>query len=624
MSVPSAQLLANLSAELQRHAPFAQMRADHVERFAAAAQLVYYAPDEVVLAPEAGPVRQLLIVRRGHICSTRDGPAGATTFDYVAGDLLPVAALLGRRAVQGRYRAIEDTFCLLVAADDVERLAADSPPFADFLGQRVQQLLALSRRELQLEHASRALAEQSLETRLGQLPRRAPVAVRGDAPLVDALSAMDAAHVGSVLVLDADGRAEGILTRYDLLGRVLLPRVPLDAPVACVASAPVLQLDVAATAQDAALLMARHGVRHVPITEHGKVVGVVSERDLFAMQRLSLSQVGGAIRGAPDVPALIAVAPGIGRLAVGLLGQGVSARRLTELVSGLADRLNERLVQLVGAAHGVDLRRACWLAFGSQGRGEQTIASDQDNGLAFDGDAADRPAWLAFAHDVNDALDACGYPLCRGGIMASNPECCLTADEWRARFDHWIDHGAPQDLLAASIFFDLRAIAGRAELAQPLTAHLVERAPRVPRFLKQLAENALQNRPPLAWHGGLETVREADWRDVVDLKLHGAMPFTDAARILALARGVDATGTRARFEALAASGALAPADADAAAGAFEFVQSLRLRVQSERSAVGNPNLIEPARLNDIDRRVLKEALRVAQRLQQRLELDYRR
>ena len=47
--------------------------------------------------------------------------------------------------------------------------------------------------------------------------------------------------------------------------------------------------------------MSRHGFRHVPVTEQGRVVGIVSERDLFAMQRLSLEQVS-AIRAAQDAP----------------------------------------------------------------------------------------------------------------------------------------------------------------------------------------------------------------------------------------------------------------------------------------------------------------------------------
>ena len=172
------------------------------------------------------------------------------------------------------------------------------------------------------------------------------------------------------------------------------------------------------------------------------------------------------------------MAKDIRRFARNLLGQGVGARQLTELISHLNDVLTEQLVTLVAARRGVDLSRACWLAFGSEGRGEQTIATDQDNGIVFASDdpARDRPAWLALASEVNEGLDACGYPLCRGNVMARNPECCLSRGEWLERFAGWIEGGAPEDLLKASIFFDLRPLVGERALAQPMR-ELVARGP---------------------------------------------------------------------------------------------------------------------------------------------------
>lgn len=486
---------------------------------------------------------------------------------------------------------------------------------------------AASQRALQSSYAWRQLAEQSLESPLRTIARRPPAGVGPGSTVGQALHLMHERHIGSVLVLDASGTALGILTRHDVLGRVTLARLPMDSPIEQVMSTPVHTLTAEHTAQDAALLMARHGIRHLPVTESGRVVGIVSQRDLFAMQRLSLKHVSLAIRAARDVPALAGAARDIRRLARGLLAQGVAARQLTELVSHLNDVLTGHLVELLAAEVGMDLHRACWLAFGSEGRSEQTIATDQDNGLVFESDVPEREraSWLAFGRRVNDALDACGYPLCKGGVMASNPECCLTPAEWRERFAHWMEHGAPQDLLAASIYFDLRPIAGRAELALPLRDAVTGGAQRLPRFMKQLADNALSHGPPLTWLGGIDGHR-------IDLKLQGTALFVDAARLLALAHGVPFTGTRRRFEALAAAGQVPAAEAEVWIAAFEFLQMLRLRVQVGQGADeagagaprGNPNLLDTAALNELDRHVLKEVLHVARSLQQRLALDYQR
>jgi CBS domain-containing protein len=333
-----------------------------------------------------------------------------------------------------------------------------------------------------------------------------------------------------------------------------------------------------------------------------------------------------------DVTALQHAAADIRRFARNLLGQGVRARQLTELISHLNDVLAERLVTLLAAQHGVDLQRVCWLAFGSEGRSEQTIATDQDNGIVFVSDDAprERPLLLAFARDVNEALDVCGYPLCKGNVMASNPECCLTQQEWMARFADWIDHGAPEDLLNASIYFDFRPVAGAHALAQPMRELVVAQAQRNARFMKQMADNALRSGPALTWTGAIDTESQGG-QSVVDLKLHGTAVYVDAARLYALAHGVAATGTRARFEAAARAMNVPAQEAEAWTSGFEVLQLLRLQVQLDRdsrSAVdasdGNPNLIDVGALNDIDRRVLKESLRVARRLQQRIELDYAR
>ena len=627
---PSSSLLHNLRQSLQQHPPFAQMAAADVDAFIVQSRQAYYAPGEVLLSPDSGPVRELLLIRQGSVTGRKGLAELAGAIEYVAGDLFPIGALLGARTVTATYTANEDTFCLQLPAEAVHALAARSLPFADHLNRLALQLLSLSRRAVQAAWSSQALAEQSLEARLGTLPRKTPLAVGPATSLADALGQMHQQRVGSVLVVDEAGAPQGILTRHDILGRVTLPQRPLTTAIAKVMSQPLQCLSTAQTLQEAVLLMSRHGIRHVPITEDGRLVSIVSERDLFALQRLSLKQVSTQIRAAADLPALQAVAGQIRRLAGQLMGQGVQARQITELISHLNDLLTERLVQITAQRHGLDLARACWLAFGSEGRGEQTVATDQDNGLVFDSDdpERDRPAWLALAQEVNQGLDACGYPLCKGQVMAGNPALCLNVAEWLQRFGHWIEHGAPEDLLAASIYFDLRPVAGQVALAAPLSEMIQREASQVPRFLKQLADNALRQRPPINWRGGVATT-EVDGRAVIDLKLQGTALFVDAARLLALAQGLPALGTRERLEAAAPGLGVAPAESEAWVGAFEFLQGLRLQVQMAPAAAGavsgaNPNLLDVAALNDIDLRMLKESLRLARRLQQRIELDYQR
>ena len=631
---PSTGLLAQLRSELMQVLPFARMSAAHVEQFIAAAQQAYFAPGEVLLDPATGPVPELHYVRQGSITAQAAPDDGSGPIEYGAGELFPIDAVCAGRAVAGPCTAHDDSFCLLVPAAAMWELAAHSAPFADFLNRRSLQLLEQSRQALQLASASRALAEQSLEASLDSLPQKRLLSCAPETALRQALTAMHERQVGSILVVDGGAAPLGILTRHDILDRVTLPQCALDTPISAVMTAPVHALGSQHTLHDALLAMSRHGLRHLPVTEGGRLVNIVSERDLFALQRLSLKQLSSELRAAREPDSLRPLAEQIRRLARQLLGQGVQARQLTELISHLNDLLTERLVQLLAERRGVDLARACWLAFGSEGRGEQTVATDQDNGLVFDSDDApsDRPAWLALAREVNAALDACGYPLCQGQVMASNPECCLSPAEWQQRFDHWIEHGAPQDLLDASIHFDLRPLAGQAALAGPLRERITQQAKRWPRFLKQMADNALLQRPALNWRGALDT-QDVNGRAMLDLKQRGTAVFVGAARLFALAHGVSALGTRARLEAVAPLMHVAPSEGQAWIAAFEFLQMLRLRLQIGdasqptspavlAAAQSEPNQIDLGTLNHMDLRMLKEACRVARGLQQRIELDY--
>lgn len=623
----AAMLAQTLRERLRKFPPFSAMEDEHVDLFVASSSEVYFAPDEIVLAPGDGVVEHLFLIREGAVSgSSSQTGLYSGRFEYEAGDFFPVAALMGRRAVTARYQATRDTFCLRLPHAVVEQLTALSPPFADILNRRMQAFVQLSRQSLQAAYASQNLAAQTLERPLAAVGSPALEHCPPDTPIGRALKTMQECRIGSIIVSDNSGVAIGILTRHDILDRITLPQLPLDTPISEVMSSPLHTLPETVPAQAAALLMTRHGIRHVPFTREGRVVGIVSERDLFSIQRLSIRDLSASIDAAQDIDSMITLAAEVRRFAASLLRQGVQAAPLTELISQLNDRLTARIVQLIANQRGCPLDRMCWLAFGSEGRGEQTVATDQDNGLIFESDdpEGDRPTWLAFAREVNDALAACGFPLCTGNVMASNPECCLTLEEWSARFTRWIDQGTPEHLLAASIYFDLRPIAGREEMVRPLSELISHEAAATPRFCKLLAAEVLRTPPPLDWLGRIETEHGG-----FDLKRLGAGVLVAVARLRALEQGVAEVNTLKRLAAVSAIRGTPVQRSEAVQTAFEFLQMLRLRVQMPESTFGvpgsdNPNLLAVDRLNDIDRRILKESLRVVLHQQKELELDYGR
>jgi CBS domain-containing protein len=622
----SSSLIQNLRQQVMQRLPFSGMAVADVDFFIQSSSEVYCAPNEVILSPADGPPACLYLIRQGRVSGKRTAPGlSDTAFELEAGELFSVSASLAARPVAATYVAIGDCFCLTLPAADMQTLVGRSKPFRDFINNRVWMLLEQSRQALRNNFASKALLEQSLETRLGELIRRAPVTSFAQTPLREALTVMHTKRVGSILVVSEAGALLGILTRYDVLDRVTLAGISLDTPISQVMTKEVKTLTVDHTAESAAVMMSRFEIRHIPIIDsRERVVGLISERDLFSLQRQSLGTISALIQQTDEVEGLRECASSIRKFARNLLGQGVSARQLTFLVSHLNDVLTARLITLAAKSHGLDLNAFVWMSLGSEGRSEQTIATDQDNALMYR--QTDHPdekkAYLAFAREVNDALDMCGYPLCKGNIMASNASLCLTVDEWKARFLHWIEHGYPDDLLKAGIFFDFRGLAGNVELLKGLREDVKTVAARTPRFIKLLADAALLNHVPLNWLGGLET-KKLDGKSVIDLKLQGTAIVVETARIYALALGVEELNTQDRLAAIGRALGLPQTETDTWIAAFQFLQTLRLAIQIDREAIaGNPNALDVDSLNAVDRSILKESMARIRSLQQRLELDY--
>jgi CBS domain-containing protein len=463
---------------------------------------------------------------------------------------------------------------------------------------------------------------------LSAVIRRPPVTCRPSDSIESGLRTMSAQTLGSLIVTDDDRRPVGIFSLHDLLNRVALPRRALSDLISSVMSPVRVTLPSSATAYEAALEMVREGVRHVIVVDQGKLAGIVSEKDLFDLQRVSLRQLSNEIKGAPDVDALAALAKEVRSLAQSRLMEGVSPEQLTLLISSLNDLLTRRVLELEFA--GRDLRGIvfCWLALGSEGRLEQTLSTDQDNGLVFEAPQtisaeAAREILVPIARRVNDSLAACGFPLCTGKIMAGNPRWCLGAEEWRREFAHWIDSGSPEALLHGSIFFDFRAIYGVERLAAELRAWLTRKAAGNFRFLHQMAENTLHNRPPLGLVRDFQVESEGENKGTIDLKINGTTIFVDAARIFALATGGTATSTAERLREAGAALKVPPEEVEAWIGAFYHLQALRLRCQQRlRCPSGSGNRVNPATLDRLERSILKESLRQAKSIQGRLGADY--
>jgi len=474
-----------------------------------------------------------------------------------------------------------------------------------------------------------AVAPLSSFVTLRALVRSTPLTVPPAASVRETLFKLDSAHADAIVVVDAASQVPlGIVTLRDVLRRIAIEAGDLEAPIAVVMTGGLITLPADATAHQASVIMVRRGVHHLVLTEpDGRYFGVVSQTDLYAQPGARASELVTAILAARDIDTLATLADGVRRLAAQLLVERVGPEAICQRISALNDLLTLQVIELTGGRFELPYVPWCWLVFGSEGRLEQTLATDQDNGLIFVADSDDeaaslRQAFLPFACAVNEALDRCGFPLCTGDIMAGNPAWCLSLNEWKSAFGEWMSSAHPVALLNSSIFFDFRPLYGQDALASELREWLLARAPEYPIFLRALVDNTLNWPSPLNWWQGFSYDGNKEFPHTIDLKKHGSRPVVDTARIYALAKGVPDTNTVERLRAAGGEIGIPTYETAALVDAFYHIQRLRLEHQVGDSQSAAPNRINPDQLHALDRHILKESLKQVRSLQQRLARDY--
>jgi len=466
-----------------------------------------------------------------------------------------------------------------------------------------------------------------MKTPVRALIKRPPITLPPQTTIRAAAELMRAQRVSSVLLVE-QGRLFGLVTDRDLRNRALAAGVDPAQPVIDIATVAPLTMPVTAPGFDALLLMARHNIHHVPVMDGQQVVGMITATDVTEQHSTSAVYLAGDIHKQTTLEGLVACAARVKTLQKHLAAAGASAYATGHIVTAIADALTVRLLHLGEARFGPAPVDYAWVAAGSQARSEQTAKSDQDNCMVLD-DAYDEAAHGAYfkqlATWVCDGLAACGYIHCPGEMMAMTDQWRQPRKVWRGYFRQWIDTPEPMALMLTCVFFDVRVVAGRADLLESLRAEVLAHTPQAKLFLALMVGNALKHQPPLGLFGGLSTIRSGEHKGTIDLKHTGIVPVIDLARIYALAAGHPAVNTHDRLAHAADSGEISPQSVRDLRDALEFLAGLRIRHQARQIAAGTQadNYLRPDSLSNFERSQLKDAFGVVKSLQDVLAHRYR-
>ena len=589
---------------LRSTAPFQALPPELFEAAARAVDVAYH-PAGTRLARVGGePLRHLHVIRKGAVRLERDGQVLQVVEE---GEPFGYTSLISGEATLDVV-ADEDLVVYRLPAETFRTLLGDAPFAAHFALGLAERLKA------SLHQAPAATFRSDLSRQVDQLVRRAAVWVEEGATVRDAARVMREERISSVLV-----RADppGIVTDRDFRNRVLADDLGPDAPLLRVVSRPLRTVPGTTPTYEAWTILLDEGIHHLPIERDGEIVGVLTSGDLLrqsAQGPVSVLRSVEKLGGRDELPGYAAK---VAEMASAL----VAGRLDVTVIAGFVARLNDALLRRIVRWALDDLGPApapfAWIAFGSEGRMEQLLLTDQDNALVYADEGAHRREWYqSFADRVNADLQAAGYPACEGGYMARRWNAPIS--EWTRRFAGWIDSPQAQALLEASIFFDYRRVEGSLDLA-PLDAVVAE-SPLKPVFLRFLARSAMIFKPPASL-----VLRLRGESSEVDLKLQAISPIVFLARCYALETGTLARNTLARIEAAARADLLDRETADTIAEAHRFLVSLRLRLQLRAIAEGGrpTNRVALAALSAVERARLKDAFRAIRGFQDRATFHYR-
>jgi len=581
---------------------------DHVRR---GLDMAYYDRGETIL--EMGQTGEyVFLIHKGEVAEVDPTLPSSTSRigHYTAGDLFGAISILNGKS-RYRFTAEQECQCYLLPKALFQQLCRDYPDFGDFF----RQTLAHKARLLTEKRAEGGVTMAGFMLAQAKECMREAVTMQADTDITAAVKQLNDRQADSVLVMH-DGKP-GMVTKTDLLNALVMDGLPQSSPVVDIAHFSLVTVAPAQYLFEALVLMTRHKVSRVVVMEGDAVKGVVELTDVLSYFSSRSYVVSLQVEQASDMETLAAASQRTPELVNALMAQGVKLRFAMDLLAALNGRIISKAWQFT-----VDERfheGSCLMVMGSEGRGEQILKTDQDNGLILD-DALEWPQVGDDMQRLTDTLIQLGYPPCPGNIMVSNPEWVGTVSQWQRRIAQWVEARDGDSLMKLAIMLDAHAVAGNPALLDRVRSTLFEAGAKDELLLSYFARTTLRFSTPLTLFGSLKKPQHG-----IDIKKGGIFPIVHGVRTMALERGILATSTFDRLDALVEDGRLKRRFADDLGEALALFTELRLKQQleeGESNVSKRSDRVVVQELSSLERDLLREALHIVKDLKQRLSHRY--
>ena len=415
----------------------------------------------------------------------------------------------------------------------------------------------------------------------------------------------------NVLFISQDDEIIGLITNNDLNKRVLAAGLDPETRVIEIMTSPIAKLPEKALIYEGLLFMKRERISHIALPgKDRKIASVVGYKDILQMQQNFFGFMISEIESAEEVSQIKRIYQRLPVLIQALIESGSNTSNLTEIISSVGDAIHKRLIKIALEDMGPAPRNFAFMVMGSQARGEQTLATDQDNAIVIDDNPGklnkkDQDYFLELGKKLNNDLNTVGYKFCPGEIMAGNPKWNQDLNTWKSYFSEWIQNSQPKDMLDLAIFLDFRGIFGDLGLIEKLRDHVNRSTEGITIFFHHMAQPILKMKAMPNLPGNITAASHSDSQ--VDIKM-ALLMVQSFIRLYAIREKLESNNSIERAEKLHKMGVISASTLQELKEPFDFLTYLRIKNQANSILrnEGPGNIIRLGQLSHIEALTLKK------------------
>ncbi|NWF67258.1 MAG: cyclic nucleotide-binding/CBS domain-containing protein [Campylobacterales bacterium] len=551
---------------IQKTHPFEILSADELKYLLDSIDIQYFKQNEIIATKNSTP-KYFYIIAKG-VVEQKD----EESVYYSVHDSFDITSIF-QNSFKNDFLAFEESICYLIPIDIFYMLLNQNISFKSFFLDDIStKINALIHKNANKELSNFMLAKVS-ESYIHPL-----VIIDKDSSIYDGVQKMTQ-NSTSFIIVDFQN-SYGIVTDSDLRKKVILQNKSYQDKISSIATKELITIDKNDFLFNALLLMTQKNLKRLIVTKDNSIFGIIEQADILSAFSNKSHLINIQIQKAKTVSDIQKASCDIINLVKSLHVKGVKVRYITKLLSEINSKIYQKIYEIIAPKE--LLENSCFIILGSEGRHEQILKSDQDNGIILkDGFVFDKLSEVT--NSITEALLLCGFPKCEGNIMVNNPFWTKSLSEYKNSVHDWFNSNSSEDLMNLAILFDAKCVAGDSKLLDSLKEYMFNQINDNLTLLSNFAKATIIFETPLSFFSNFILNKKSD---ELDLKKGAIFPIVHGIRSLALEKKIIATNTIERVKELNNLGVFDREFASNLIDGFNFLLTIRLENMLKKHDLG--------------------------------------